>query len=64
MGKTKPDCKKCVFRAVNRPWLCDYETVTGHTRLAEPPKKCTHFKEGEPARQNGFELLEKLRGQL
>ena len=61
MGKKKPDCKKCVFRAVNRPWLCNYETVTGHTRLAEPPKKCTHFKEGEPARQNGFELLEKLR---
>lgn len=61
MGKTKPDCTKCVFRAVNRMWLCNYETVTGHTRLAVPPERCKHFKEGEPARQTGFELLEKLR---
>lgn len=61
MGKTKPDCKTCVYRAVNRMWLCNYETVTGHTRKAVPAKRCKHFKAGPPIQNSSFDLMEKLR---
>lgn len=60
MGK-KPDCSICMYRAVNRIWKCNYETVTGHTRKAVPPKLCKHFKEGPAIHNPTFDLAAKLR---
>lgn len=61
MGRIKPDCDICVYRAVNRAWKCNYETVTGHTRMAVPAKRCKHFKAGPPIHNPTFDLAAKLR---
>lgn len=61
MGKTKPDCKTCIYRAENRIWKCNYETVTGHTRLAVPAKRCKHYVKGKMVKTSPFDLMEKLR---
>ena len=61
MGKKKPSCDICMYRAVKRAWKCNYETVTRHTRKAAPASRCKHFKEGEPQRTEPFDLLGKIR---
>ena len=46
MGKAK--CDRCVYQAQpGADYLCNYFGITGHTRLAVPPEKCRHFREGE-----------------
>lgn len=61
MGKKNPDCSTCIYRAVNRAWKCNYETVTGHTRKAVPASRCADYREGNPEKNSPLELLEKLR---
>lgn len=61
MGRIKPDCDTCMYRAENRIWKCNYETITGHTRLAVPANRCKHYKEGPVMRATTFELMEKVR---
>ena len=40
-------CGKCVYRAEEHlSYRCNFAYLTGKTRLAEPPEKCTHFQEG------------------
>ena len=41
-------CDSCVFRAgKGEPNHCDYAALTGRTRKAEPPERCTHRIEGK-----------------
>ena len=57
----RPDCKKCVFRTeYYAAHLCDYASITGRTRKAEPPEQCTHFKEGTRIEKPEYRMLEKL----
>lgn len=39
-------CGSCTYRA-NDNTSCDYFFITGHTRMAQPPEKCTFYKRGE-----------------
>lgn len=58
--KKQVRCSKCVFRAEStKPWKCNYEGVTRHTRKGQPPEKCTYFKEGGrlPDKHSGTETL-------
>lgn len=43
----KPKCDWCMFRARYRTYRCNYAYLTGHTRQAEPPEQCTHFRAGK-----------------
>ena len=61
MGKKKPDCNTCIYRAVNRAWKCNFESIIGRTRRAVPAKRCKEYKKGDPVQRNSFELMEKLR---
>lgn len=41
-------CDTCAFRAEeHRIFRCNYVYLTGHTRMAEPPEKCTYFRKGK-----------------
>lgn len=58
--KEKLRCHECMFRADPlKLWGCNYEGVTGHTRMAQPPEKCTYFRKGERLqdRHTGTEAL-------
>ena len=61
MGRVKPDCNTCVYRKENGLWKCNYETVTGHTRLAVPANRCKHYKKGPALRASTIELMDKMR---
>ena len=61
MGTTKPDCKTCIFRAKeNSLHRCDYASVTGHTRKAQDPEKCTYYRKGKRIEQGEYRLLEEV----
>lgn len=58
----KPDCKKCMFRAYPwYPYQCEYAGITGRTRKAQEPEKCTYFKEGKRMEKQEYRLMEELR---
>ena len=45
-GKVR--CGKCIYRAPdNAGYLCDYLTITGHSRGGEPISGCGYFTPGE-----------------
>ena len=47
MAKKKGKCGKCMFRAGEyEPFACDHVYLTGRTRKAQDPEKCTYFRKG------------------
>ena len=36
-----------MFRARYRTYRCNYASLMGHTRRAQPPEQCTYFREGK-----------------
>ena len=39
-------CGSCVYRSKSQLYRCDYSSITGCTRKAQPPEKCTFYKRG------------------
>lgn len=47
MSESKLKCGKCIFRGKAYDVVgCDYATITGKTRKAQPAEKCTFFIAG------------------
>lgn len=47
-------CKDCFYRArESSVHLCDYASMTGHTRKAQPPEKCTYYQKECRPREAG-----------
>ena len=42
----KVRCGTCIYRAKDNI-SCDFYFITGHTRKAQPPEKCTFYKRGD-----------------
>lgn len=46
--KKKDRCGQCMFRARKEDvFRCDYASIMGKTRKAQPPERCTYFRAGE-----------------